>query len=153
MKLRREVMKLDKLDMFDMYNPLLPGCRREYSFPEAVGLVREALKPLGEDYAKNLELAFTQRWVDVPERRGKRSGAYSSGCYDSYPYLLLNYNRTLNDVFTLAPRLPAPPTKSCSSSICWRSRTTKSSGHSCTVTSPMKSAAPSTARPCSRNSS
>lgn len=105
MKLRREVMKLDKLDMFDMYNPLLPGCRREYSFPEAVGLVREALKPLGEDYAKNLELAFTQRWVDVPERKGKRSGAYSSGCYDSYPYLLLNYNRTLNDVFTLAHEL------------------------------------------------
>ena len=105
MKLRKEVMGLDKLDMFDMYNPLLPNCRKEYSFAQAVELVKAALKPLGEDYAKNLELAFKQRWVDVPERKGKRSGAYSSGCYDSYPYLLLNYNNTLNDVFTLAHEL------------------------------------------------
>lgn len=105
MKLRKEVMKLDRLDMFDMYNPLLPNCRKEYSFAEAVELVKAALKPLGDDYAKNLELAFKQRWVDVPERKGKRSGAYSSGCYDSYPYLLLNYNNTLNDVFTLAHEL------------------------------------------------
>lgn len=105
MKLRREVMKLDKLDMYDMYNPLLPGCRREYDFAEAVSLVKAALRPLGSQYAADLDKAFTQRWVDVPERKGKRSGAYSSGCYDSYPYLLLNYNRTLNDVFTLAHEL------------------------------------------------
>ncbi len=105
MKLRREVLKLDRLDMFDMYNPLVPGCRREYDFPEAVTLVKRALAPLGEEYAGKLELAFSQRWIDVPERRGKRSGAYSGGCYDSYPYLLLNYNRTLNDVFTLAHEL------------------------------------------------
>ncbi len=105
MKLRREVMKLDKLDMYDMYNPLVPGCRREYSFEEAVALVKAALAPLGEEYAEHLDLAFSQRWVDVPERKGKRSGAYSSGCYDSYPYLLLNYNGTLNDVFTLAHEL------------------------------------------------
>ncbi len=105
MELRREIMGLKELDMFDMYNPLLPGCRREYPFSEAVELVRKALKPLGPDYAKNLDLAFSQHWIDVPERRGKRSGAYSSGCFDSYPYLLLNYNRTLNDVFTLAHEL------------------------------------------------
>lgn len=105
MKLRREVMGLDRLDMFDMYNPLVAGCRREYPFPEAVKLVRAALAPLGKEYAETLELAFQQRWIDVPERKGKRSGAYSSGCFDSYPYLLLNYNRTLNDVFTLAHEL------------------------------------------------
>lgn len=105
MELRREKLGLRELDMFDMYNPLLPGCRREYSFEAAVDLVRKALRPLGEEYAKNLDLAFSQRWIDVPERRGKRSGAYSSGCFDSYPYLLLNYNRTLNDVFTLAHEL------------------------------------------------
>ncbi len=105
MKLRCEVMKLERLDMYDMYNPLLPGCRREYSFQEAVDLVRNALLPLGDDYAKKLEQAFTQCWIDVPERKGKRSGAYSSGCFDSYPYVLLNYNRTLNDVFTLAHEL------------------------------------------------
>ncbi len=105
MKLRREVMNLDRLDMFDMYNPLLPSCRKEYSFPEAVKLVKKSLAPLGNDYAKNLDLAFSQRWVDVPERKGKRSGAYSSGCYDTFPYLLLNYNGTLNDVFTLTHEL------------------------------------------------
>ncbi len=105
MNLRKEVMGLEKLDMFDMYNPLLPACRREYEFAEAVELVRKAFAPLGREYAKDLESAFTQRWIDVPERKGKRSGAYSSGCYDTYPYLLLNYNRTLNDVFTLAHEL------------------------------------------------
>ncbi len=105
MKLRREVMGLEKLDMFDMYNPLLPDCRREYDFAEAVKLVKAAFKPLGAEYGKQLDRVFEQRWVDVPERKGKRSGAYSSGCYDSYPYLLLNYNRTLNDVFTLAHEL------------------------------------------------
>lgn len=105
MKLRREVMKLDKLDMFDMYNPLVPSCRREYTFAEAVDIVKKALAPLGKEYARNLELAFSQRWVDVPERKGKRSGAYSSGCYDTFPYLLLNYNGTLNDVFTLIHEL------------------------------------------------
>ncbi|MDR0933041.1 MAG: oligoendopeptidase F [Victivallales bacterium] len=105
MKLRREVMNLPKLDMYDMYNPLIPACRKEYTFAEAVELVKNALAPLGKEYAEHLDLAFTQRWVDVPERKGKRSGAYSSGCYDTFPYLLLNYNGTLNDVFTLAHEL------------------------------------------------
>lgn len=67
--------------------------------------MKKALAPLGKEYARNLELAFSQRWVDVPERKGKRSGAYSSGCYDTFPYLLLNYNGTLNDVFTLIHEL------------------------------------------------
>ena len=105
MKLRRQMMGLDKLDMYDMYNPLLPGCRKEYSFEEAERLVKAALEPLGEEYGKVLSQAFSQRWIDVPARKGKRSGAYSSGCYDSYPYLLLNYDGTLNDVFTLAHEL------------------------------------------------
>lgn len=105
MKLRREIMGLEKLDMYDMYNPLLPGCKKEYSFDEAERLVKAALAPLGEEYGRALDLAFRQRWIDVPARKGKRSGAYSGGCYDSYPYLLLNYDGTLNDVFTLAHEL------------------------------------------------
>ena len=105
MKLRREVMGLAKLDMFDMYNPLLPDCRREYPFDEAERLVKAALAPLGEEYGRDLSRAFTQRWIDVPARKGKRSGAYSGGCYDSFPYVLLNYDSTLNDVFTLAHEL------------------------------------------------
>jgi oligoendopeptidase F len=105
MKLRREILGLEKLDMYDIYNPLVDECRCDYSFDEAEKLVTAALAPLGKEYISDLGRAFKERWIDVPERKGKRSGAYSSGCYDSYPYLLLNYNGTLNDVFTLAHEL------------------------------------------------
>ncbi|MBO5644054.1 MAG: oligoendopeptidase F [Lentisphaeria bacterium] len=105
MKLRREVMGLEKLDMYDMYNPLVSECRCDYTFEQAKELVRASLAPMGKEYIRDIELAFSQRWVDVPERKGKRSGAYSGGCYDSYPYMLLNYNGTLNDVFTLTHEL------------------------------------------------
>lgn len=105
MKLRAKVLGLKKLDMFDIYNPLLPDCRKSYSYEEAVSTVKSALSVLGKEYSKTLNRAFVERWVDVPECRGKRSGAYSSGCYDTNPYLLLNYNDTLNDVFTLAHEL------------------------------------------------
>ena len=105
MKLRREILALDKLDMYDIYTPLLPEFKKKYTFAEAEKLVKAALKPLGKEYSKIIDLAFSQRWIDAPERSGKRSGAYSSGCYDSYPYVLLNFNGTLNDVFTLAHEL------------------------------------------------
>ena len=105
MELRRRMMKLDKLDMYDIYNPLLPAATGRYPFARAEKLVKEALAPLGEEYVRDLGRAFRERWIDAPERKGKRSGAYSSGCYDSNPYLLLNYNSTLDDVFTLAHEL------------------------------------------------
>jgi oligoendopeptidase F len=105
MKLRTEVFKLDKLDMYDIFAPLVPECKVELSWDEARETVKKALEPMGEEYCRNLNKAFEQRWVDVPENRGKRSGAYSSGCYDSHPYLLLNFHGTLNDVFTLAHEL------------------------------------------------
>ena len=105
MELRKEVMKLEKLDMFDMHNPLLPDCSKEYTFEEAAQLIRDAVKPLGKEYGELLELAFKQRWIDAPERKGKRSGAYSSGCFDTFPYVLMTFKGTLNDVFTLAHEL------------------------------------------------
>ncbi|MBQ6351798.1 MAG: oligoendopeptidase F [Lentisphaeria bacterium] len=105
MELRRKMMGLEKLDMYDIYNPLLPAARGRYTFQQAEQLVKAALAPLGEEYLRDLDRAFKERWIDAPERRGKRSGAYSSGCYDSFPYLLLNYNSTLDDVFTLAHEL------------------------------------------------
>ena len=105
MALRRRVLGLEKLDMYDIYNPLVADCRCDYSFDEAKKLVISSLAPMGKEYIQHLQKAFDQRWIDVPERKGKRSGAYSSGCYDSYPYLLLNYNGTLNDVFTLTHEL------------------------------------------------
>ena len=107
MALRRRVLRLDgALEMYDIYNPLIPDCRRQYSFDTACKLVDAALRPaLGDEYCRDLKLAFRQHWIDAPERPGKRSGAYSGGCYDSYPYVLLNYHQTLNDVFTLAHEL------------------------------------------------
>ncbi|MCP3964886.1 MAG: oligoendopeptidase F [Lentisphaerae bacterium] len=105
MQLRCDALKLDKLDMYDIFCPLVPECKVEVTWQEAVKWVREALKPMGKEYCNTLEKTFEQRWVDIMECRGKRSGAYSSGCYDSYPYLLLNFHGTLNDVFTLAHEL------------------------------------------------
>ncbi len=103
--LRAQVLKLDKLDMYDIYTPLVQECKVKVSWEEACQWVREALRPLGEEYCTCLEQAFEQRWIDVYECRGKRSGAYSSGCYDSYPYILHNFTGTLSDVFTLAHEL------------------------------------------------
>ena len=103
--LRAQVLKLDDLDMYDLYAPLLPDCRKEYDFNSGAQLVREALAPLGTEYGKLLQQAWSQRWIDAVCRKGKRSGAYSGGCYDSYPYVLISYDNTLNDVFTLAHEL------------------------------------------------
>ncbi len=104
-KLRTEVMGLDKLDMYDIYNPLAPDAKVEVSWDDACKWVKNAMSPLGEEYGNVLGRAFSERWVDVLECRGKRSGAYSSGCYDSSPYILMNYHGTLNHVFTLAHEL------------------------------------------------
>ncbi len=103
--LKRKVLKVDKLDMYDVYCPLVPEQKIEVSWEDACKWVFEALRPLGEEYINILETAFKDRWIDVLESKGKRSGAYSSGCYDSLPYVLMNFNGTLNEVFTLAHEL------------------------------------------------
>ncbi len=105
LQIRRKAMGIKKMDMYDIYNPLVPDYRVKVSYEQAVEWVKAALKPLGKDYSKVLDQAFEQRWIDKYECKAKRSGAYSSGCYDSYPYILLNFNGTLNDVFTLAHEL------------------------------------------------
>jgi len=105
LELRKKALKLDDLDMFDLRAPIVGDVDRSFSWDEAVGMVLESLAPLGDDYAKSAERAFSERWIDSRESRGKRSGAYSSGCYDSPPYILMNFNGTLNDVFTLAHEL------------------------------------------------
>ena len=105
MELRRRALKLESLDMWDVYNPLLPDCRRTVAWSEAVEMVQTALQPLGEEYLGIVGQAFEQRWIDAAERPGKRSGGYSGGSYDTYPYILLNYQGTLDDVFTLIHEL------------------------------------------------
>ena len=103
--LRRRVLGLDTLDMYDMYVPLVPDVDLEVGWEQAREWVLESVAPLGAEYQEICRRAFEQRWLDVLECRGKRSGAYSSGCYDSYPYMLLNYQGTLDHVFTLAHEL------------------------------------------------
>jgi oligoendopeptidase F len=104
-RLRKQLLKLEDLDMFDLYVPLLPESDIRVSFDQAKEWIIEACAPLGAEYVEVLKTAFDHRWIDIYENRGKRSGAYSSGCYDSLPYILLNYDNTLDDVFTLAHEL------------------------------------------------
>ena len=105
LELRARKLGLDALDMFDLYVPIVPDVEVKVPFEQAKDWVIAACAPLGEAYVRVLRSAFADRWMDVYENRGKRSGAYSSGCYDSLPYVLLNYQGTLNDVFTLAHEL------------------------------------------------
>lgn len=100
-ELRKKILGVDELHFYDVYAPLLKDYDRKYTFEEAKELVLKAVKPLGEDYTKIVEGAFRDRWMDIYPNKGKRSGAYSSGSYDSYPYMLLNFNGQLDAVFTL----------------------------------------------------
>ena len=100
--LRKKLLGVDELHMYDVYAPLVKGMDQRYSFEEAKKMVREGLAVLGEDYGRILEEGFRNRWIDVYENQGKRSGAYSWGAYGTHPYVLLNYSGTLNSVFTLA---------------------------------------------------
>lgn len=103
MSFRKSFMKLDELHMWDLYAPLLPEVDIRMSYNDAVSLVLESVQPLGDEYVRLLQEGLTQkRWVDRYENSCKRSGAYSSGSYDSYPYILMNYKGILRDVFTLA---------------------------------------------------
>lgn len=102
MKLRQKLLKVDKLHMYDLFAPLVEEFKWDIPYAEAQKMVAEALKPLGEDYLKVLGQGFTDRWIDIYENEGKRSGAYSWGAYGTHPYVLLNHNDNLNSMFTLA---------------------------------------------------
>ena len=105
MKYRKDCLKYDELHMYDLHMPLISGVDKNIEYDEAKEIVLEALKPLGEEYQGLLKQAFSSRWIDVCENKGKRSGAYSSGCFGVHPYVLLNYKPVLNDVFTIAHEL------------------------------------------------
>ncbi|MDD4036302.1 MAG: oligoendopeptidase F [Bacilli bacterium] len=104
-KLRKQELGLKELHMYDIYVNMVSKSKQEYTYEEAFSMIREALKPLGEDYIKLLDKAYHERWIDVYENENKRSGAYSSGTYDSNPYILTNFDGTLNEVYTLAHEL------------------------------------------------
>ena len=103
--LKKKVLKLDELHLYDVYVELIGKSNRKYTFEEAKVMVLNALSVLGKDYVSNIKRAFDEKWIDVYHNKGKRSGAYSSGFYDTNPFLLLNFEGTLNDVSTLAHEL------------------------------------------------
>lgn len=103
MKLRKKLLGLDELHCYDLYVPLVQSVDMRFDYDEAEDLVINSMKPLGEKYVAELNAGLKKgRWVDRYENKNKRSGAYSSGCFDSMPYILMNYKGILRDVFTLA---------------------------------------------------
>lgn len=100
-KLRKKCLGVDELHMYDIYTPMIADMAKEVSFEEAKETVLKALEPLGADYVAKVREGFENRWIDVYENQGKRSGAYSAGAYGTHPYVLLNYDGSLDNMFTL----------------------------------------------------
>ena len=103
--LRKDALKLDKIEMYDIYVPMVEDVDLKFTYEEAQEVILDALKVLGDEYHSVLKSAFKERWVDVYENKGKRSGAYSSGVYGTAPYILMNWQDNLDNVFTLAHEL------------------------------------------------
>ncbi|MGM9904089.1 oligoendopeptidase F [Enterococcus hirae] len=101
MELRKRLLKVDTLHMYDLYTPVLGEAPIKFTYEEATHKALEALTPMGEEYLAVVKEAFSNRWIDVVENKGKRSGAYSSGSYDTNPYILMNWHDTLDQLFTL----------------------------------------------------
>ena len=101
-RLRKKLLEVDELHMYDVYVPIVKDYEVKYTIEEAKELVLKAVEPLGTNYVNLLKKAFAERWIDVVENEGKRGGAYSSGVYGVHPFVLLNFNGTLDNVFTLA---------------------------------------------------
>lgn len=105
MRLRKRVLQLDELHMYDLYVPIVKETADEINYPEASDTVVAALAPLGESYTSTLKRAFKERWIDVYETPGKRGGAYSGGAYATRPFVLLNYQKKRDSMYTVAHEL------------------------------------------------
>lgn len=101
-KIKKKLLGLNEIHMYDLYVPVIDAPKSNIEFNEGVKIIKEALKPLGEEYLKIFDEGIESGWIDIYENKGKRKGAYSWGSYDTMPYVLLNYNYELNDVSTLA---------------------------------------------------
>lgn len=100
-RLRRKLLGVDELHFYDLYVPMVGDVDMHFTYEEACDLILKALEPMGEEYCAIVRQGLAQRWIDVYENPGKRSGAYSAGGYSMHPFILLNFQGTLNDVFTL----------------------------------------------------
>lgn len=103
--LRKRVLNLDALNMYDLHVPMINEQKLALPYKKAVQLVKSSLKVMGSEYCGIVDKAFESGWVDVYENKGKRSGAYSWGCYGVHPFMLLNYQETIHDVFTITHEL------------------------------------------------
>jgi len=101
-KYRKSALGVDELNMYDMHVPIVEGAEMSMEYDDAYDLVVKSLEPLGAEYLKLLEKAKTGGWIDVYETKGKRSGAYCWGTFSSHPYVMLNYQKTTHDIFTIA---------------------------------------------------
>ncbi len=105
LKLRKRTLKLDDLHMYDLYVPIVDTPKKDVTYREALKIVEQGLAPMGEEYLGYLRNSFESGWIDVYETQGKTSGAYSWGTHKAHPFVLLNYQGTINDVFTIAHEL------------------------------------------------
>jgi len=105
MELRKKLLEVDELNMYDLYVSMIGESGLKYDYDEATEVTYEALDILGPEYNEVLGQAFNSRWIDIVENKGKRSGAYSSGTYDTAPYILLNWHDSLNHLYTLVHEL------------------------------------------------
>jgi len=101
MELRKKLLKLDELHMYDLFAPLVEEFDMNITYDQAKGIISDSLQPLGDNYLNVLQQGFDSGWIDVYENEGKRSGAYSWGAYGTHPYVLLNHKDNLNSMFTL----------------------------------------------------
>ena len=104
-ELRKELLNVDQLEMYDIYTPILGEPPIKFNYEEAKEIILEAVKPMGDDYVQVIQEAFDDAWIDVYENQGKRSGAYSSGSYDSKPYILMNFQEGIDSMYTLIHEL------------------------------------------------
>ena len=100
--IRKKLLSVDELHYYDVYAPLSKGSNKQYTYKQAQQMVLEAVSPLGQEYQKKVQQAFDEKWVDVYPNVGKSNGAYSSGTYHSNPYIMMNFNGSLDSVSTLA---------------------------------------------------
>jgi oligoendopeptidase F len=105
MKLRKRILQLDELHMYDLYTPIVEEATDSVTYEQARDIILQALSPLGEQYTSVLKQGFQQRWIDVYETPGKRGGAYSGGAYGTQPFILMNFQEKRDSMFTLAHEL------------------------------------------------
>ena len=104
-KVKKEILGYDEFHLYDTHASVMPTIDKKYTFEEAKDIIKDVLKVFGDDYVKNIDKAFDEKWIDVMPNKGKTSGAYSGGCYDTYPYILTNFQGTYNDISTLIHEL------------------------------------------------